>query len=245
MNFHAFVFACKNKHERRVRESRDFMRTNRDACGAFKSSYLINQQCLHQTLRTLLRFLFKTRIKHLKILSRISLKFVEFYGIIVASETVARANILLERYIMPKFMKMLNNISRSQAIYRHNRISVGDLQTGHYAFALVICRAPGRSQEELAQELCINKSTVARNLNCLEEKGYIVRNPLPNDKRQFAVYPTEKMLGVLPDIKKASHEWTTLLSEGISQEEMQIFDSVLERMQTRAREIIEKQEGNK
>lgn len=147
--------------------------------------------------------------------------------------------------MMSKFMKMLNNISRSQAIYRHSRISAEDLQTGHYAFALAICRAPGRSQEELAHELCINKSTVARHLNCLEEKGYISRIPLPYDKRQFSVYPTEKMLAVLPEIKQASVEWMTLLSEGISQEELTIFDSVLERMQARAREIIERQEENK
>ena len=146
---------------------------------------------------------------------------------------------------MSKFMKMLNNISRSQAIYRGSRISATDLQTGHYAFVLAICRAPGRSQEELAQELCINKSTVARNLNCLEEKGYISRSPLPNDRRQFSVYPTEKMLAVLPEIKRVSGEWMDLLSEGIAQEELAVFNSVLERMQKRAREIITKPEENK
>ena len=146
---------------------------------------------------------------------------------------------------MAKFMKILNNISRSQALFRRHRVSADDLQSGHYAFALAISREPGRSQEELARELCINKSTVARNLNCLEEKGYISRTPLPNDKRQFSVYPTEKMLAVLPEVRKASEEWMTLLSEGIPEEELRVFDSVLERMQNRAREIIEKQEENK
>ena len=146
---------------------------------------------------------------------------------------------------MLRFMKMLNNISRSQAIFRHSRISAEDLQTSHYAFVLAICREPGRSQEELAKELCINKSTVARNLNYLEEKGYISRNPLPNDKRQFSVYPTKKMLGFLPEIKQASTEWMALLAEGIPEKEMEIFDSVLSRMQTKARQIIEKQEESK
>ena len=135
---------------------------------------------------------------------------------------------------MSPFMKMLNNISRSQAVYRHSRISAEDLHSGHYAFVLAICRAPGRSQEELARELCLNKSTVARNLNCLEEKGYIQRTPLPNDKRQLSVHPTEKMLAVLPEIRQASLEWTALLSEGIPQDELETFYSVLERMQARA-----------
>ena len=143
---------------------------------------------------------------------------------------------------MPKFMKMLNNISRSQAIYRHSKISDCDLHPGHYAFALAICREPGRSQEELARELCINKSTVARNLTCLEERGYVSRQALSNDKRQFSVYPTEKMLAVMPEIRKASAEWMDLLSEGIPEAELEVFNSVLERMQKRASEIIGGQE---
>ena len=146
---------------------------------------------------------------------------------------------------MLNFMKMLNNVSRSQAIYRRGKITAGDLHSCHFAFVLAICRVPGRSQEELARELCINKSTVARALNTLETNGYISRTPLPSDKRQFSVHPTEKMLAVLPEVREASKEWMTLLSEGISDEEMEIFDSVLERMESKAREIIEKQEVSK
>jgi DNA-binding MarR family transcriptional regulator len=146
---------------------------------------------------------------------------------------------------MSKFMKMLNNISRSQAIYRHGRVSAEDLQAGHYAFVLAICREAGRSQEELARELCINKSTVTRNLNYLEERGYLKRTPSPADKRQLLVYPTERMLAVFPEVKAASEEWMALLSEGIAPEELAVFNSVLERMQARAREITEIQEDIK
>lgn len=146
---------------------------------------------------------------------------------------------------MSKFMKLLNNISRSQAVYRYSRVSAGDLQSSHYAFVLAVCREPGRSQEELARELCVNKSTVARNINYLEEKGYVSRSPLPQDKRQYSVYPTEKARSILPEIRAASLEWMTLLSEGISQAELEIFDSVLQRMQEKAGKIIEEQEGCK
>ena len=143
---------------------------------------------------------------------------------------------------MSKFMKMLNNVSRSQAIYRSARISAKDLLVSHYAFVFAICQKEGRSQEEIARELCLNKSTVARALNTLEENGYIERRPTPNDKRQLSVYPTDKMLAVLPEIKEASDDWMKLLSEGIPQDELDIFNSVLERMQARAREITEGQE---
>lgn len=145
---------------------------------------------------------------------------------------------------MARFMKMLNNISRSQAVFRRSRISAADFPSMQYAYVYAICRNPGRSQEELARELCINKSTAARAMMRLEDKGYITRTPLPNDKRQFSVHPTEKMKAILPEVAAASAEWTALLSEGIPQEELEIFNSVLERMQARAAEIIVKQEEN-
>ena len=145
---------------------------------------------------------------------------------------------------MQKFMKMLNNISRSQAIYRRARITADALQSGHYAFILAVCREPGRSQDDLARELCVNKSTVTRNVNYLEEHGYLSRLPHPSDKRQFSVFPTEKALAVLPEIKEASSEWMTLLSEGIPAADLEIFDAVLKRMQEKAREIIEMQEAD-
>ncbi len=146
---------------------------------------------------------------------------------------------------MSKFMKMLNNISRSQAIYRSSKISADDLQSTHYAYVLSVCREPGHSQEDIARELCVNKSTAARNINYLEERGYVTRQPFPNDKRQLSVYPTEKMLAVLPEIRNASKEWMSLLSEGIPEDELEIFNSVLSRMQEKAREIIEKGEAVK
>jgi DNA-binding MarR family transcriptional regulator len=79
----------------------------------------------------------------------------------------------------------------------------------------------------------------------LEEKGYITRALHPTDKRKFLVHPTEKMREVYLELRQASFEWRVLLSEGISEEEFAVFDSVLERMEARALEIIERQDESK
>ena len=71
------------------------------------------------------------------------------------------------------------------------------------------------------------------------------RIPLPQDKRQFSVFPTDKAQRVLPEIKAVSSEWMTRLSEGIPPAELDTFVSVLERMQEKAREITEQQEVSK
>ena len=50
---------------------------------------------------------------------------------------------------------------------------------------------------------------------------------------------------ILPEVKQVSTEWRSLLSEGIPEAELTIFHSVLERMDMRAREIVERQEEEK
>ena len=88
---------------------------------------------------------------------------------------------------MPGIMKTLNNISRCQATYRKKTIAAQDLCPNHYAFVLNICHAPGRSQDELARALCLDKSTVARTLAHLEKHGYITR--VPNEKSSTECTP--------------------------------------------------------
>lgn len=141
---------------------------------------------------------------------------------------------------MPKFMKLLNNISRSQATFRSQRVVREGLCSSHHAFVLTVCKKPGRSQEEIAAELCLNKSTVTRALAHLEEQGYIRREQSSTDKRQLFVFPTPKMLGSLEEIRETSREWNELICQGIPENELDVFYSVLSRMEERAKEIIAK-----
>lgn len=139
---------------------------------------------------------------------------------------------------MPRIMKSLNSISRCQATYRSEKLKADGICACHHAFILIISKNPGRSQEELTREICLNKSTVARALNHLENCGYITRTPNPDDKRQFLVYPTDKMLEILPEVRAIAREWNDCIAEGISEEELEIFHSVLNRMEEKAKSIV-------
>lgn len=139
---------------------------------------------------------------------------------------------------MSIIMKSLNSISRCQATYRSEKLKADGICACHHAFILIISKNPGRSQEELTREICLNKSTVARTLNHLEKFGYITRTPNPDDKRRFLVYPTDKMLEILPEVRAISKEWNDCITEGISEEELEIFHSVLHRMESKAKSIV-------
>lgn len=139
-------------------------------------------------------------------------------------------------------MKSLNIISRCQSIFRSKKMGE-ELLACHHPFVLTVCRFPGRSQDEIAKDLCLNKSTVTRALAQLESLGYVTRNPNPSDKRQTLVFPTEKMLSVLPKVREITAEWNRLIFEGIPEEELAVFRSVTEKIEFNARKAIEETEG--
>ena len=139
---------------------------------------------------------------------------------------------------MPGTMKTLNNISRCQAMYRKKTVAAEGLCPNHYPFVLAVCRGPGRSQEELAQSLCLDKSTVARALAHLEKSGYITRAPNERDRRQYLVHPTEKMLEVWPKVQRANREWIERVTEDVSPEELEVFHRVLAGMERNAKKIM-------
>lgn len=137
---------------------------------------------------------------------------------------------------MPHIMKHINTVSRCQAMYRSRMIE--EISGNHHLYFYAVCSKPGRSQEELAEDLNLNKSSVTRSLCRLEQQGFVERKESIEDKRRMLVYPTEKMLLMLPQIRETAGQWSELISEGIDEEQMKIFASVLEKIAERAKQII-------
>lgn len=140
-------------------------------------------------------------------------------------------------YHVSALTRRINIISRCAASYRTARSTEG-LPGIYHSYVIAICRNPGWSQERLSRHLCINKSNITRHLAYLEENGYIERRTCEKDKRELLVYPTEKMLALLPDVMCITREWNALLTDGIGEEELAAFLSVLERISDRARDIL-------
>jgi DNA-binding MarR family transcriptional regulator len=132
----------------------------------------------------------------------------------------------------------MNNITRSQAMFLTEGLmkqGIVDVSAANSPLMLSVCRAPGRSQEEIAHDICLDKSTVARSLVQLEERGYIVRIPKTEDKRCLLVYPTDKMYELIPSVRRIISDWYDHILEGVSDEELEFFHSVLIRLEQNSR----------
>lgn len=138
---------------------------------------------------------------------------------------------------MATIMRKMNIISRCEAIYRTQKSSE-QLQGVYHSYVFAICRNPGLSQDKLAKYLCINKSSVTRHLAHLERDEYVKRVTSEEDKREILVYPTQKMLDILPEVAKITTEWNALVAQGITEEELTLFHSILDKMLDKSIEIV-------
>ena len=141
---------------------------------------------------------------------------------------------------MPSIMKSLNNISRSQAEFRRANLD-DEILPMYYPFILTIISRPGRTQDAIAKEICVNKSTVARRVDWLEETGYVTRMVDKEDKRRLRVYPTDKCEELGDKLRLIAVRWNALLTAGISEDEFAVFKSVLSRMEASVKSAIFKE----
>lgn len=85
-------------------------------------------------------------------------------------------------------------------------------------------------QEQLVEQLDISKPGVSRALSSLETKGYVIREPKPDDKRVRWVKLTDKAREIGPEIEQVYNQVYTLAMQGISQEELDYFLKLFGRM---------------
>ena len=145
---------------------------------------------------------------------------------------------------MKTVTRSMNIISRCQATYR-NVCAVEGLSACQHTLLLAVCRLSGCAQEEIARDIRLNKSTVARSLAVLEERGLVERKTNPSDKRELLVFPTPAAHALLPRVRAVAEEWNDLLTDGVAEEELAVFYAVLAKMEERARAATEGMEVEK
>lgn len=107
--------------------------------------------------------------------------------------------------------------------------------TAEFDFIHYVRHHPGVTQLQVREELKMDKGAAARRTSRLEEKGYLIRKPNPDDGRSTLLYPTDKA----NDLKdsKASIETTfyEFLLDGLEEEEIHSFCSTLDKLYNKSK----------
>lgn len=121
-------------------------------------------------------------------------------------------------------------------LYRYGQININkqlepyNIGSGQYIFLLSLYRKDGISQEEISDELKIDKATTAKAIKRLEKEGYIKRDIDLKDKRAYKVYLTQKALDVKPTVYNVLKNWSTILSKNFTEDEKNMVLNLLEKM---------------
>lgn len=137
--------------------------------------------------------------------------------------------------IIPKMMQ----IARLSRQYYAEKLEPLGLYCNDYLYIMFLVKHKCLSQDELARLICINKSNVTRRLTTLEQNGFVRREISESDKRVTLVYPTEKACKLEPKIREVLTEWRLYLTEGMSEQDLDLLVPLLEHLRDRAREGVD------
>lgn len=135
-------------------------------------------------------------------------------------------------------MRYIHTIARCANLYHDEALQSAGLSPYQSAYIPVICVNPGITQDQIARQLHVNRSSVTRQLTALEESGFVTRRRSTDDRRAVEVYPTDKALAVLPAVREARRKWRSLLLEGMTDTEREALDQLLARLAERAESLI-------
>ena len=139
---------------------------------------------------------------------------------------------------MHPFMRQISVTYRCAMSYRERELEDTGLAGCQTPYLLALYRHEGQTQEELARYLNVNKSSVTRQLAILEDKGYIRREPDPNDRRSLLVYPTDQALALKERMRHVLRDWNAYLTADFTDEEREQLSRLMERVAERAEAYV-------
>ena len=126
-----------------------------------------------------------------------------------------------------------NALSRKlNALWEETFAQVG-LPPSHGYLLRLVLQEPGLSQHEIATELRLNKSTVARFVNKLETNGLLTRSASECDQRENLIHPTNKAKAMQTEMEILGEELYKLVCKKFNKNKVKHFVAL-------AREISEK-----
>lgn len=126
-----------------------------------------------------------------------------------------------------KLISVLHRHSQSHYAKKFEKLGV---KSSQFMFILCICDNEGISQDELAKEFKMNKSTITRVVSQLENLEFVYRKINKKDKRICNLYSTEKSKQVYTKIKEILNQWQVIISEGLTEDEKVQLNNILIRI---------------
>ncbi|WP_338553507.1 MarR family transcriptional regulator [Paenibacillus sp. KS-LC4] len=126
--------------------------------------------------------------------------------------------------------RILRHLTRQHQKQLHAQLQDYDLYPGQPPLMFALERGPGRSQNELAQELEIKAATLTVMLNRMEKNGIVRREADLRDQRVSRIFMTDKGEAMLGKLRETLHLLEEQSLQGFGEEEKQMLKGMLHRI---------------
>ncbi len=140
-----------------------------------------------------------------------------------------------------EFFKLEMLIKLGREFGRKKIRDAGFSDTEH-AICAFLCFHDNVSQDTISKALILDKTTVAKSLRSLEEKDYIVRKQNEQNRRKNIVRITEAGKNSVSQNSDIYEQWLSNICIGLSIEEMEQMDVILEKITKRALKLRNKKQ---
>ena len=110
-----------------------------------------------------------------------------------------------------------------------------DIERSYYALVLIESGRGDCTQNQLANQMEIDKVSVVRIVDYLTAHGYVKRIRSSSDQRKYCLTLTEKAQKVVPDIRNAINQVTDLAFTGMTEIQKSEFVSTVETIKNNLR----------
>lgn len=116
--------------------------------------------------------------------------------------------------------RTMGKISHMFLISLQKNLSHLDIRRSFYPLMLIESGNGNITQQELSRKLSCNKVQMVRIIDYLSSNGYVERVQNVNDRRKINLEITGKAREILPDIRKAFNNTTSIAVKGIPENQV-------------------------
>lgn len=118
-------------------------------------------------------------------------------------------------------------LHRQSDVFLSRRLTDLGLNATQFAYLMCLSDNPGSSQEQLSSLMRIDKGSVSKSIHQLVDLGYITYTISETDKRQYKLYPSQKTIDLLPQLRAIVMEYENYITRELTPIEAEILRSLL------------------
>ncbi|WP_292464252.1 MarR family transcriptional regulator [Methanolobus sp.] len=108
---------------------------------------------------------------------------------------------------------------RSHFVRINNQMKELGLSAGQFLVLMVLSDEHDITQETLVGRLLIDKGSIARAINVLEDKGLVKRSTDESNRRAVRLHLTETGEQLIPEVVRIDREWEEAAFSGLTEDE--------------------------